>query len=253
MKPQSLPTDAGKTPEVNQENLMSLIRSTIDPNSWDHVGGRCNMKFFPPSFSLVIRQTQDNHEEISSFLGQLRRQLDLQIVLQATERTVSNDEWETAAPIDGNDAVRLPSSPAANSGIKVTVFNSQRIPLVLVKEGDVIAATDLKRGPIDVLPVVSADRRKIALMILPASHPSRLEPIPMTIPDGQTVLIDISATIPPGDPRLAEGGRVVLEMTPRIIVQEEEEELLPLPSAPVGTTSPRIIIEKEEPELLKVD
>lgn len=225
-KPQSLPTDAGKNPEVNQENLMSLIRSTIDPNSWDHVGGRCNMKFFPPSFSLVIRQTQDNHEEISSLLGQLRRQLDLQIVLQATERTVSNDEWETAAPIDGNDAVRLPSSPAANSGIKVTVFNSQRIPLVLIKEGDVAAATDLKRGPIDVLPVVSADRRKIALMILPASHPSRLEPIPMTIPDGQTVLIDISATIPPGDPRLAEGGRVVLEMTPRIIVQEEEEELL---------------------------
>ncbi|MBX3451116.1 MAG: hypothetical protein KF777_16240 [Planctomycetaceae bacterium] len=252
-KPQSLPTDAGKTLEVNQENLMSLIRSTIDPNSWDHVGGRCTMKFFSQTLSLVIRQTQGNHDEIAILLGQLRRQLELQIVLQATERTVSNDEWQTTAPLDGNESVRLLSAPSSKSALKVTVFNSQRIPLVLLREGDVTPAKSLQRGPIDVLPVVSADRRKIAIMILPASHPSRLEPIPMTIPDGQTVLIDISATIPPGDPRLAEGGRVVLEMTPRIIVQEEEEELLPLPSAPVGTTSPRIIIEKEEPELLKVD
>lgn len=251
--PQSLPTDAGKTPEVEPENLMSLIRSTIDPNGWDNAGGRGSMKFFTSTFSLVIRQTQDNHEEIAGLLGQLRRQLELQIVLQATERTVSHDEWRTAAPLDGSELVRLPGAPSSKSGIKVTVFNSQRVPLVLLREGDVTLAKGLQRGPIDVLPVVSADRRKIALMILPTSHPSRLEPIPMTIPDGQTVLIDISATIPPGDPRLAEGGRVVLEMTPRIIVQEEEEELLPLPSTPVGTTSPRIIIDKEEPELRKVD
>lgn len=252
-KPQTLPAGAGKTPEVDPENLLGLIRSTIDPNSWDNAGGRGTMKFFTSTFSLVIRQTQDNHEEIAGLLGQLRHQLDLQIVLQATERTVSNDEWQTTAPLDGNELVRLPGTPSSKSGIKVTVFNSQRIPLVLLREGDVTPAKGLQRGPIDVLPVVSADRRKIALMILPTSHPSRLEPIPMTIPDGQTVLIDISATIPPGDPRLAEGGRVVLEMTPRIIVQEEEEELLPAPSTPVGTTSPRIIIEKEEPELLKVD
>jgi hypothetical protein len=189
------------------------------------------MKFFAPNY-LVIRQTQHNHEEITSLLSQLRRQRDLQIVFQAYERTVSNDDWTSSEPLDGSESVRLLKAPSSNSGIKVTVLNSSRFSPVLITQGDVAPAANLKQGPIEVLPVVSTDRRKIALLILPTSHPSRLEPLPITVPDGQTVLIDISATVPPGDPRLAEGGRAVLELTPKIIVPEEEEEVLRWPGSP---------------------
>jgi beta-lactamase regulating signal transducer with metallopeptidase domain/type II secretory pathway component GspD/PulD (secretin) len=230
-KPRPSSTEAGKAAENNQENLADLIRSTIDPNSWDTSGGRGTMKFFAPNY-LVIRQTQRNHEEIASLLSQLRRQRDLQIVFQAYERTVSNDDWASSEPLDGSESVRLLKAPSSNSGIKVTVLNSSRFSPVLITQGDVAPAANLKQGPIEVLPVVSADRRKIALLILPTSHPSRLEPLPITVPDGQTVLIDISATVPPGDPRLAEGSRAVLELTPKIIVPEEEEEVLRWPGSP---------------------
>ncbi|MEO1999164.1 MAG: hypothetical protein ABGZ17_28290, partial [Planctomycetaceae bacterium] len=67
------------TPRVNGgstvdfQALMDLIVSTVHPDTWDEVGGGGTMKPFESTLSLVIRQTQQVHQEISDLLAQLRR------------------------------------------------------------------------------------------------------------------------------------------------------------------------------------
>ena len=64
------------TPERNERCLKrigEIIRSTIEPDSWDAVGGRGSLRFYETTRSLIVRQTSDVHAEIARLLGQIRR------------------------------------------------------------------------------------------------------------------------------------------------------------------------------------
>ena len=55
------------------QSLIELITSTVQPTTWDEVGGPGSIKEFATNLSLVVSQTQDVHEEIVELLEQLRR------------------------------------------------------------------------------------------------------------------------------------------------------------------------------------
>lgn len=72
----------GEQPKTNEQALMQLLSSTIEPNSWSEVGGDGSMKFVKESLSLVIRQSQPVHAEIRELLSQLRQLQAIQLVFE---------------------------------------------------------------------------------------------------------------------------------------------------------------------------
>lgn len=76
------------------ESLSSLITDVISPDSWTSVGGNGEVRAHDSTLSLVIRQTQSVHQEISDLLDQLRRLQDLQVTIEVRFITVSDRFFE---------------------------------------------------------------------------------------------------------------------------------------------------------------
>jgi len=55
------------------ERLVELIRNTIAPQSWDTRGGPGAIMLWPPARALVVRQTDEVHNELADLIDQLRR------------------------------------------------------------------------------------------------------------------------------------------------------------------------------------
>jgi general secretion pathway protein D len=73
---------------------MELITSTIQPTSWDEVGGPGSIAEFATNLSLVISQTQEVHEQIVDLLEQLRRLQDLQVTIEVRFITLNDNFFE---------------------------------------------------------------------------------------------------------------------------------------------------------------
>lgn len=76
------------------DTLIELITTTVEPDSWDEVGGPGTIADFPTNLSLVISQTQEVHEKISDLLEQLRRLQDLQVTIEVRFITLSDRFFE---------------------------------------------------------------------------------------------------------------------------------------------------------------
>ena len=76
------PGGLGGGAQADFDSLIELITATIQPNTWDEVGGPGSVKEFATNLSLVVSQTQDVHEEIVDLLEQLRRLQDLQVTIE---------------------------------------------------------------------------------------------------------------------------------------------------------------------------
>ena len=74
--------------------LMELIQSTVEPNSWVDVGGTGSIASFETNLSLVISQTQEIHEKIADLLDQLRRLQYLQVTIEVRFITLRDDFFE---------------------------------------------------------------------------------------------------------------------------------------------------------------
>jgi hypothetical protein len=64
--------NANATPD-NGEDLVSLIQTTIAPKSWDANGGAGTIYYWKSQHALVVRNTQEVHQDISDVLEQLNR------------------------------------------------------------------------------------------------------------------------------------------------------------------------------------
>ncbi|WP_442506270.1 hypothetical protein SH528x_005104 [Novipirellula sp. SH528] len=53
--------------------VMSLIQSTISPESWEAKGGPSTMAPYPQNASLVISTSSENHDAVIALLEQFRR------------------------------------------------------------------------------------------------------------------------------------------------------------------------------------
>lgn len=57
----------------NGADLADLIQQVVAPQTWEANGGRGTIRYWPPHQAMIIRQTQDVHDEIGEVLLQLRR------------------------------------------------------------------------------------------------------------------------------------------------------------------------------------
>ncbi len=88
------PGGLGGAAQADFDSLIELITSTINPDSWDDVGGPGSIKEFATNLSLVVSQTQDVHEEIEDLLEQLRRMQDLQVTIEVKFITLNDNFFE---------------------------------------------------------------------------------------------------------------------------------------------------------------
>jgi general secretion pathway protein D len=65
------------------DGLINAIVTTVAPDTWDDIGGPGSIQPFAANLSLVVSQTEDVHEQIADLLEQMRRLLDVQIVVEA--------------------------------------------------------------------------------------------------------------------------------------------------------------------------
>ncbi len=76
------------------DSLIELITTTINPDSWDEVGGPGAISEFRNTLSLVVSQTQEVHDQITDLLAQLRRLQDLQVTIEVRFITLNDDFYE---------------------------------------------------------------------------------------------------------------------------------------------------------------
>lgn len=88
------PGGLGGGSQADFDSLIELITSTIQPTTWDEVGGAGSIAPFDTNLSLVVSQTQDVHEEIVDLLAQLRRLQDLQVTIEVRFITLNDNFFE---------------------------------------------------------------------------------------------------------------------------------------------------------------
>ncbi len=88
------PGGAGGGSMADFDSLISLITATVQPESWEDVGGPGSVEPFETNLSLVIRQTEEVHEEIVDLLEQLRRMQDLQVTIEVRFITLNDNFFE---------------------------------------------------------------------------------------------------------------------------------------------------------------
>lgn len=64
--------------------LVGLVSATVAPDSWEEVGGSGILAPFEGNLSLVVSQTEENHQAIAELFDQLRRLQESKITLHAT-------------------------------------------------------------------------------------------------------------------------------------------------------------------------
>lgn len=130
------PGGLGGGAQADFDALIELITATIQPNTWDEVGGPGSVKEFATNLSLVVSQTQDVHEEIVDLLEQLRRLQDLQVTIEVRFIRLNDSFFErigidfdfniddgtsyTQAQLQTRDRV----SPSATVGLELPTDNN---------------------------------------------------------------------------------------------------------------------------------
>jgi type II secretory pathway component GspD/PulD (secretin)/tetratricopeptide (TPR) repeat protein len=85
---------SGSRSALDFDTLTELITQTVEPESWQEIGGSGTVRSFETTLSLVIRQTQKVHDEIADLLSQLRRLQDLQVTIEVRFIVVSERFFE---------------------------------------------------------------------------------------------------------------------------------------------------------------
>jgi type II secretory pathway component GspD/PulD (secretin) len=79
---------------TNEDMLIKLIMSTVQPKSWSEMGGPGTIDYFPLTMSLVINQTPDIQDQVADLLAALRRLQDQEVAVEVRFITVAEDFFE---------------------------------------------------------------------------------------------------------------------------------------------------------------
>ena len=227
--------------------LIQLLKASVAPESWDD---RRRIRRSVNTLSLIIRQTDEAHEEVSEILRQLRREMDWQVILDCVAiHFESGDQvtWlKNHVSFQGDDSIRpwclFPAgrfeqlqADMQQAGASVlfhpivTVFNRQQAS---------ISGGDALKVDIQVQPNLYANNSLIRLQhsaTVGAAAKQAPPEMSSLLKDGQTILVDITPTQPSTaivSGTKAEGGaarpsadqeRVLLAVTARVLLMEEEE------------------------------
>ena len=118
---------SGGGSQADFDTLIELITTTIDPDTWEDVGGQGTIAGFPTNLSLVVQQTQEVHNKIADLLAQLRRLQDLQVTIEVRFITLNDNFFERIGvdfdfDIDDNTGLNVTQlNDLDDSGPSVTV------------------------------------------------------------------------------------------------------------------------------------
>ena len=59
--------------QYDRDSISDMVRSTIQPNSWDEVGGPGSTAFFTPTLDFVFSTTEEIHDQIDALFDTLRQ------------------------------------------------------------------------------------------------------------------------------------------------------------------------------------
>ena len=105
--------------------LSGMIMTTVDPDSWEENGGQASISNHESTLSIVVRQTQRVHQEISDLLSQLRRLQDLQVTIEVRYITVSDRFFEQiGVDFDFNVQPTTPDTTVNNQFDQLRPFGS---------------------------------------------------------------------------------------------------------------------------------
>tara|TARA_R110000850_G_scaffold77904_37_gene168867 strand:- start:3587 stop:4885 length:1299 start_codon:yes stop_codon:yes gene_type:complete len=264
---------AANTPAIDFESLIDLIQSTVDPDSWETVGGNGSIQPHAASQSLVIRQTSKTHQRIEDLFTELRRQQDFQISLEMHFlENVPEDFWEQIGldlDLDLDKQKTARPQPQNNGPLEGIILTDKEVALLL-NEAQNNARTNLIQAPQVTLlnaqtagvtnytaggkqhplqhpcyiqPVISADRREVRLNLRisnPESSAAAMWTCVNTVPDRQTIIIEIAQqkTKIPVTVKAADTGELVYKYTS---VEQTRSFLL---------IRPKIIVQEEEEKVL---
>lgn len=76
------------------DSLINLIQTTIEPDTWDLLGGPSTMQEYRANLTLVVSTTTDVHEQIADLLASLRRLQNLQVTIEVRFITLSDSFYE---------------------------------------------------------------------------------------------------------------------------------------------------------------
>jgi general secretion pathway protein D len=117
-----VPSGRGGGSMADFDSLMTLIQQTIDPDSWEALGGVGTMAPYPQNLSLVISTTSDVHDQIVDLLESLRRLQNLQITIEVRFITLADTFFEQIGiDFDVRFDDNAQSIPADDSGPAVTI------------------------------------------------------------------------------------------------------------------------------------
>jgi type II secretory pathway component GspD/PulD (secretin) len=73
-----------------EDQLITLITSTVAPQSWQSMGGQGTIEYFPLGMALVVNQPPDIQEQIAELLAALRRLQDAEVAVEIRFISVSD-------------------------------------------------------------------------------------------------------------------------------------------------------------------
>ncbi|QDT12160.1 hypothetical protein [Stieleria marina] len=123
----SAPGRGGGSSFADFDSLMSLIETTVVPDTWEALGGPSTMAPYPQNLSLVISTTSDVHDQITDLLESLRRLQNLQITIEVRFITLSDTFFEQiGVDFDVRFDDNVSKIPDDDSGPSVTLgFDGQ--------------------------------------------------------------------------------------------------------------------------------
>jgi type II secretory pathway component GspD/PulD (secretin) len=80
--------------DTQEKQLIDLITSSIDPNSWQARGGGGTIDYTPITMTLTVNQTQDIQEQIQDLLESLRRLQDQEVAIEVRLISIEDDFFE---------------------------------------------------------------------------------------------------------------------------------------------------------------
>jgi hypothetical protein len=128
--------------KTTEEELIKRLTKSVAPASWVDAGGPGTIDYFPLSMSLVINQSPAIQEQVADLLTALRREKDLQVVVEirflsrpaeapvARAGTVTYlDDAETRRFVEAAQA-----EPRTNlmQAPKMTLFNDQKCTIAIL-------------------------------------------------------------------------------------------------------------------------
>ena len=251
--------------------LVDRITSDVEPKQWAVNGGRCSIQAFDNRLSLVIRATQSMHESIANLLSGMRKGMETQVTVAVSFLSIADDAvWKRAGlEFDSQTGICELKEPQVKQLMisarqesrgnlhspKITMFNGQ---IVCLTSGSAVSGDQSEPCQLHFRGNVTEDRRNVRLSVAYNSKNLVNDLINSAhlVEDGGYLLMDVTdritakaqspapdaksnRTLDSSDPSQPEPSktskvRQLILVQPRLILQEEFEQILPVPPLPPG-------------------